>query len=249
MIKSQGVSLPRNGLWFSLIIVALVFVLTQTAPAPLPVPFLQPGPRLILAVDQPAGRPSSPEALAAAAAVVRQRLGALGLSGPARLRMQEERLVIDLPRHTDAVRVGRVLAGVGRLEMIDTGTQFAELGSRVKTSPAAESSPPLYRTLFTEADVVASSLATTQAGELGLMLTLTPAAAARFSSQTTHRPGLYLCLALDKEVVACPIVRPLADGRSLFIGEGPVRGLITLTDLAAQLESGLLPLPLKVEAS
>jgi preprotein translocase subunit SecD len=129
---------------------------------------------------------------------------------------------------------------------VDGGTEFLSIGSRVKTGAQAIPDREVYQAVLTSADFETVEAQLTDRGRPIIKFTLTPAGDARLAAHTAERRGYYLCLAVDSQVVNCPILRtPLINRRGII----ELTGDATFEDartLAMLLGSGPLPVPLKL---
>ena len=199
---------------------------------------------------QPA-RPADPEDLALAGEVLKQRLSSYpypqGGAQPA-VAVEEGRLVVALPPQAEPSVAVAEAGRVGRVEVVDGGTQFLPVGKRVKTGPYAIPDQNVYQTVLTSADFVAAEARLGKDGRPVIDFILTAAGDARLAAHTAQLRGYYLCLLVDNRVVNCPILRtPLVNRR----GTIELTGEATLDEariLVMLLQSGPLPVPLKLAA-
>jgi hypothetical protein len=188
---------------------------------------------------------TSQEEIAAASKVLKQRLASYPQSG-AQLAIEGNRLVVSLPLDAEPSIVIAEASRVGRVELVDGGTQFLTIGGIVKTGPHAIPNQSVYQAVLTSTDFERAEAQQREDGRPVIEFTLTPAGDARLTGHTAELRGYYLCLILDSRVVNCPILRtPLTDRR----GTIELTGDATLDDartLAMLLRSGPLPVPLKL---
>jgi len=191
-------------------------------------------------------QPTDQEDLALAGEVLKQRLSSYPLAGAQPVvTVEERRLVVALPPQ-GAPSVAVAEAGrVGRVEVVDGGTQFLPIGKTVKTGPRPIPDQNVYQTVLTGADFVTAEARLGEDGRPVIDFTLTAAGDARLAAHTARLRGYYLCLLVDGRVVNCPILRtPLANRQ----GTIELTGEATLDEariLVMLLHSGPLPVPLK----
>lgn len=133
----------------------------------------------------------------------------------------------------------------GKIELIDAGIEFPHVGDRqkIRTGAVADPDQGVYRTLLTSEDFTsARPLIVPGEDDFGFEITLTPAAAERFTAYLANQYGIYLCLAQDDVLLGCPIVQ--LNGRRLIIRQGPTDFLVSDALLIDQINLGVLPGPL-----
>ena len=196
-----------------------------------------------------AAQPASRADVVAAYQVLAQRLASdsSGASGPA-LALQGDRIGVSLPPGGESLAILAEASRIGRVELVDGGTEFLAIGSLVQTGPQAIPDQATYQSVLTSADFVAAEARLGAKGRPVIEFTLTPAADARLAAQTADRRGYYLCLAVDRRIVNCPILRtPLTERQGVI----ELTGSATLADartLAMLLRSGPLPVAFKLAA-
>jgi hypothetical protein len=192
-----------------------------------------------------ATQPASQEDIAAASEVLRQRLLSYPQSG-VQFALESERLVVSMPPGAEPSIVVAEASHIGQVEVVDGGTEFLTVGGLVKTGPHAIPDQDVYRAVLTSDDFIAADARLGDEGQPVIEFTLTPAGAARLAAHTASLPAYYLCLAVDGQVVNCPILRtPLVNRQGLI----ELTGDATLDDaraLAMLLRSGPLPVPLRL---
>lgn len=192
-------------------------------------------------------RPAPRQHMIAAAGVLQYRLQWLANTNTAWVVSvgEDNRLTVFSPAYSDARTLIEAAAQVGRLELVDSGTEFLPLGSYVQTGPQPLPERKVYQvvvdaTHFETADAYLGS-----DGKPVIGFKLTPAGDAHLAEHTSQR-GYYLCLVLDGRVVNCPILRtPLSERR----GQMELTGRVTLSEarlMAALLRSGSLPTGLRL---
>jgi preprotein translocase subunit SecD len=95
----------------------------------------------------------------------------------------------------------------GYVEIVDGGTQFLPIGANVKTGSQANPDQDVYQAVLTSDDFVSAQAHTNSKGRPVIEFTLTSSGDARLAAFTAELPSYYLCLAVDGQVVNCPIVR------------------------------------------
>ncbi len=194
-----------------------------------------------------AAQPASQADLVAAYQVLTQRLtsDSSGVSRPV-LALQGDRIGVSLPPGGESSAILAEASRIGRVELVDGGTEFLAIGSLVKTGPQAIPDQDTYQSVLISGDFVAAEAGLGTKGRPVIEFTLTPAADARLAAQTADRRGYYLCLAVDHHIVNCPILRtPLTERRGVI----ELTGSATLADartLAMLLRSGPLPVAFKL---
>jgi preprotein translocase subunit SecD len=193
-----------------------------------------------------AAQPASQADVAAAYQVLTQRL-ASGADGPT-LALQGDRIGVSLPPGVQSSAVLAEASRIGRVELVDGGTEFLTIGSLVQTGPQAIPDQTTYQSVLTSADFVVAEAGLGTKGQPVIEFTLTPAGDARLAAQTADRRGYYLCLAVDRRIVNCPILRtPLTERQGVI----ELTGGATLADArtwAMLLRSGPLPVAFKLAA-
>jgi preprotein translocase subunit SecD len=193
-----------------------------------------------------AAQPASRADVVAAYQVLAQRF-ASGADGPT-LALQGDRIGVSLPPGAQPSAILAEARRIGRVELVDGGTEFLALGSLVQTGPQAIPDQATYQTVLASADFVVAEARLGPKGRPVIEFTLTPAADARLAAQTADRRGYYLCLAVDHRVVNCPILRtPLTERQGVI----ELTGNATLADACAWamlLRSGPLPVAFRLAA-
>lgn len=192
-------------------------------------------------------RPATRQEMIVAAGVVQYRLQWLAASSNAWVVSvrEDNRLAVFSPAYSDAQALIEAAAQVGRLELVDGGTEFLPLGSYVQTGPQPRPERKVYQVVV---DATHFEMADAYLGADGkpvIGFRLTPQGDAQLAEHTSQR-GYYLCLVLDGRVVNCPILRtPLSERR----GQLELTGRVTLSEarlMAALLRSGSLPTGLRL---
>jgi preprotein translocase subunit SecD len=179
--------------------------------------------------------------------VVARRLDQLNMSASYHLISSEDQLAIMLPENEKMPYVINIITHVGEIEFIDGGAESPPLGQRVETGPQANGGQGLYPVLFTGQEIEAVVPPDSTTGQIFYRLALSPIAADRFARFVQDQPRHYVCMVMDKEVINCSGMYHWSNNTLDILpnlGSGTV---ISLADLAIFLESGPLPIPLKVD--
>jgi len=175
--------------------------------------------------------------------VLEQRFAAYRFQNNAQpaLAVQGNQLAVSLPPGVEASVVIAETSRVGQVEIVDGGTEFLSVGSRVKTGPGAIPAQEVYQAVLTSADFEAAEARLSDKGRPIIKFILTAAGDARLAAHTAERRGYYLCLTIDGQVINCPILRtPLTEHRGII----ELAGNATFDDahmLAMLINSGPLP--------
>jgi preprotein translocase subunit SecD len=179
--------------------------------------------------------------------VVARRLDQLNLSGPYYLVNQPGQLAVALPESERTPYVINIITHVGEIEFIDGGTELPPLGRQIKTSLHANPNQNIYQILFTGQEVEEVIPPTSTTGQIFYCLTLNPAAAHRFADFVETQSDHYVCMVMDKQVINCSVMYHWNSNTLDILPNLSSGTMISLTDLAVFLDSGPLPVPLKVE--
>jgi preprotein translocase subunit SecD len=178
--------------------------------------------------------------------VVARRLGKLRLAGSYNVVIQDDQLVARLPDSENMPYIASVVSSVGEIEFINGGDISPPVGRRVKTAAQANPERNIYQTLFTGQEVETAMLPDPAAGQIFYQLTLKPATVERLSSFVKTQAGYYVCMVMDEQVINCSMMHHWS-GNTVEILPSLSSGVaISLADLAVFLDSGPLPMPLKV---
>jgi hypothetical protein len=160
--------------------------------------------------------------------------------------VEGNRLAVSLPSYVEPSIVVAEASRVGRVELVDGGTEFLPLERMVETGPRAIPDQDVYQAVLTSADFEVAEAKLKDGDQPAIDFVLSPTGNARLSAHTTGLHGYYFCLVVDNRVVNCPILRtPLTDRR----GTIELTGDATLDDaqtLAMLLRSGPLPIRLRL---
>jgi preprotein translocase subunit SecD len=136
---------------------------------------------------------------------------------------------------------------VGEIEFIDGGAVSPPVGREIKTGPQASPAQNIYQVLFTGQDVEEALPPDSTGGQIFYRLTLNATGAERFEDFVATRSGNYVCMVMDKQVINCSAMYHWRNNTLDILPNLGGGTVISLADLAVFLESGPLPLPLKVE--
>jgi preprotein translocase subunit SecD len=176
--------------------------------------------------------------------VIDRRLQSLHLAGSYRVIRQEENLVVELPRTDDLPYIASVISSVGEIDFISGDN--APVGRMLGNKPGQESVWGGYPILFSGREIETADLPNPDVGQIFYRLTLKPAAFNRVVKLIETRPGSYICMVMDGQVINCTAMyQPM--GEVLEILPGLSSGqTVSLTDLALFIKSGPLPVPFTV---
>jgi len=179
--------------------------------------------------------------------ILARRLDQLNLSGSYELVSQEGQLTVTLPDSEHVPYILDIITHVGEIEFIDGGAGTPPLGQRVTTVWPVNPNRNGYPILFTGQEIQEVLPPDSASGQIFYRLALKPEAADRFADFVESRPRHYICMVVDKHVLNCSGMYHWSDNTLDILpnlGSGTV---ISLADLAVFLESGPLPVPLRVE--
>ncbi len=227
------------------------------------------GLRVLLQAELPPGS-FSVEDLAEAANNVSRRVNALGV-GEATVQVQgSDRILVELPGVTDPAAAINTIQQTAQLEFVNfTGLQGQAqefVGQRISTTQQAlidqqqgntavtgETAPLLnprtgqpFETVMTGAGLASAVATVDQAGSWRINFELQPDSSTLFSDYTGANIGQPMAIVLDGVVLSAPTIQA-----QLSTG-GVITGRFTEEEakqLALQLRSGALPIPLRVESA
>jgi preprotein translocase subunit SecD len=190
---------------------------------------------------------AGPKDMAAATDVLEERFSSyLPNDGQPTVSVEGNRLAISLPSDAEPSIVVAEASRVGRVELVDGGTEFLPLNRTVEAGPRAIPDQDVYQAVLTSADFEVAEAKLQDGRQPVIDFVLSPAGDARLAAHTAELRGYYLCLVVDNRVVNCPILRtPLTDRR----GTIELTGDATLDDartLAMLIRSGPLPVSLQL---
>jgi len=171
--------------------------------------------------------------------VVAQRLDQLNVSGSYQLLTQNGHLSLTLPATEQTPYVIDLISHVGQIEFIDGGITSPPLGRWVEQDG--------YNVLFTAQDVELVTPPDTETGQIFYRLSLTPAGGQRMAEFLANQSDHYVCMVIDHQVINCSSMYHLTDDTLDILPSLGSGNTISLNDLAVFVESGPLPIPLKVE--
>jgi preprotein translocase subunit SecD len=171
--------------------------------------------------------------------VVAQRLDQLNVPGPYQLLAHNDHLSLTLASTEKTPYIVDLVSHVGQIEFIDGGEKSPPLGRRVQGDG--------YDVLFTAQDIEVVTPPNTETGQIFYRLSLTPSGSQRMAEFSANQNGHYVCMVIDQQVINCTSMYHVI-GNTLDILPSLGSGhMISLNDLAVFVESGPLPITLKVE--
>lgn len=210
---------------------------------------LQGGARVMLEADVPKDVPVARDEMDRAAAIIENRLTALGLDSI--MQVQDERhLQVQIAGSPKGIES---LMATGLLEFVDVGVTPLDEGQVVQTTGPATSvgirqpaaNTKVYRTVMTGKDLQSVSLVLHQTtNQPYIAFTLTQDGTRIFAEHTGKNVDRYLAIVIDKKVVSCPLIKSAIMG-----GSGIIEGRFTqeeVQNLVIRLKFGALPFPLRI---
>ena len=217
---------------------------------------LRGGLQALLKADVPDDVAITAEELENAKNILLNRANLLGVSEITMQTAGDRRIVAEFPGVTNPEEVVATLKKTALLEFGDMGTAPLPEGTIIETDfgtgttatlPTDGSVPVIYHTVMTGADLESAAVSRTQVGQYQIAFTLTSEGSQIFGDHTSTHVGQYLAIVLDKQIISAPRIDSAITG-----GQGVVSGNFTQQDaqnLAVQLRSGALPIPIKVVES
>ncbi len=227
------------------------------------------GLRVLLQAELPPGSYSAGD-LAEAANNVSRRVNALGV-GEATVQVQgSERILVELPGVTDPAAAIETIQQTAQLEFVNfsglansaqqfigqpilTTQQVLINQQQGNTGAAGETAPRVnpntgqpFETVMTGAGLGSAAASVDQTGNWYIDFELHPDSAGLFSDYTGANIGQPMALVLDGVVLSAPVIQ------AQLTGGGVIQGSFTEEEakqLALQLRSGALPIPLRVESA
>jgi hypothetical protein len=202
-------------------------------------------------IELEATQPADWEEILLAGSVLHQRLRLWypQSSGFLDWESKGNRLIVSIPPDVPVDWVVTEANRVGLVEIVEGGTEYVPLGSVVETGPQAEPANGVYQAVLEPDHFAAVDARLGKNGQPVIEFVLTPAGDALLADHTARQRGYYLCLALDGQIVNCPILRtPLKNRRGAIELTGEA-GLDDARILAMLLRSGPLPVPLRLVAN
>ena len=212
---------------------------------------LRGGLQALLEADVPADTAITSEELQNAKNIMENRVNGLGVSEITMQTAGDRRIVAEFPGVSNPEEVVAMLKQTALLEFVDMGTTpvpegtviTTDFGTTAPTDPAETT----YHTVMTGAGLKTAAVTRSETGEYAISFTLKPDATDIFGEYTTSHQQQYLAIVLDKKVISTPIIQsPITDG------QGQISGSFTQEEaqnLAVNLRSGALPIPIKVVES
>jgi len=245
------------------IIAASVYILMQL---PLTLGLdLQGGTRLVLEGQETDKVKVSEDAMAGVAAVIRNRIDALGVTEPTIQRKGKDQVIVELPGIKDPERAIKVIGDTALLEFVEAewspGDARTISAEKLKEfyGPEArldyvkemrdgrvESERPiiLKKAVLTGADLKGAWPGLDQYGNPVVDIEFNPEGAKIFSDVTGRSVGKPIAILLDKKIISAPNVRePIPSGRAQISGNFSAE---EVQDLVIKLKAGSLPIPVKL---
>jgi protein-disulfide isomerase len=195
----------------------------------------------------PAGTQVTSAELDATRAVLMKRVASLGATSYSVNEAPPDGITVSVEGFADAARLRRVLGQAGRLEFVLLPPEAYGTGERPGSKPVpstGDSIDPSLPAQFTGADLDLGTIsASTFMGSWVLDFAFTEAAAGQFETWSGQHVDDYFAIVLDGKVLSVPYIKSQITG-----GKGMISGLYTAEqaqELAAVLQSGWLPLPLR----
>jgi preprotein translocase subunit SecD len=219
---------------------------------------LRGGLQALLEADVPADTAITSEELQNAKNIMQNRVNGLGVSEITMQTAGDRRIVAEFPGITNPEEVLAMLKQTALLEFVDMGATPAPVDTVIKTDfgvttptdPATAPTDPAettYHTVMTGAGLKTASVTRSKTGEYAISFVLKPDATDVFGEYTTTHLKQYLAIVLDKKVISTPVIQS-----AITDGQGQISGSFTQEEaqnLAVNLRSGALPIPIKVVES
>ncbi len=227
------------------------------------------GLRVLLQAELPPGSFSAGD-LQEAANNVNRRVNALGV-GEATVQVQgADRILVELPGVTDPVAAVETIQQTAQLEFVNFAglqgraqefvgqpiltSQQAIINAERAASDATDQAAPLvnpntgqpFETVMTGAGLGSAAATIGPTGQWYIEFEVRPESAGLFSSYTGSNIGQPMAIVLDGIVLSAPVIQ------AQLSGGGVIEGSFTEQEakqLALQLRSGALPIPLRVESA
>ncbi len=214
---------------------------------------LQGGMQVLLEADVDKDTEVSADQLDVARQILENRSNGLGVSEVVFQVAGENRIVAEFPGMTDTEEVLAALKETGLLEFVDTGDEYFDDGTPIRTDgrtasddeedPAEDET--VYHTILTGADLKNVGVVMYEQRNIPVIaFEMTSEGGKIFADHTRTHIGQYLALVLDGKVISCPVINT-----EISNGEGVIEGNFTIDSanaLAVQLKYGSLPIPLKI---
>jgi hypothetical protein len=171
--------------------------------------------------------------------VVAQRLDQLNVPGPYQLVVHNDHLILTLSSTEQTPYIVDLVSHMGQIEFIDGGAASPPLGRWVQNDG--------YDVLFTAQDIEVVTPPDTETGQIFYRLSLTPSGSQRMAEFAAGQNDHYVCMVIDRQVINCSSMYHVTGNRLDILPSLGSGHMISLNDLAIFVESGPLPIPLKVE--
>jgi len=215
------------------------------------------GVQALMEADLPEDAVIDSESMNVARTIIENRANGLLGVGEAIVQLAgDRRIVIELPGETDPEAALAVLGETGQLEFVDmshlTGDQTLALrGTRIVTDfpaiPEVEAGTPIYHTVMVGSSLQIVNAQQDTFGQYGVSFELDREGTTIFREYTQANTGGYLAIVLDKTILSIPRVdTPITSGSGVISGNFTPE---SANELAIQLRSGSLPIPLKIVES
>ena len=232
------------------------------------------GVQVLLEADVPEGTEITAQDMTGAINVVENRVNALGVSEAVVQKAGDRRIVVELPGVEDPDKAVETIGTTALLEFVDfSSVSQAELpqyvGQKIATDflPEGETPSPqptptslpttstitntavispelqIWNTIMIGDDIENVGVQVNETGGFQVAFQLTPEGTQKFADFTAAHVGLPLAIVLDKTVISAPVIN-----EAITEGQGVITGNFTSEEanqLAIQLRSGSLPIPLK----
>ncbi len=223
---------------------------------------LRGGLQLLLAADIPDDEKLPEGAIDMASKTVERRINALGLTEPVVQVQGDRHIIVEIPGVEDPEQAISTIRQTALLEFVEpppgTPPELLRSGVTIRTTKSTSEVGPLppnapltettvFTTVLTGADLKkAFPTRDQQTSKAVVSFELQPGAADKFAQYTASHIGKPLCIVLDKQILSCPRINS-----EIPNGKGVIEGGFTVesaNQLAIQLQSGALPVPLKIES-
>lgn len=230
------------------------------------------GVQVLLEADVPEGTELTAQDMTGAINVVENRVNALGVSEAVVQKAGDRRIVVELPGVEDPDKAVETIGTTALLEFVDfSSLSQAEVpqyvGQKILTDylpagalpqPTPTTSPvtgtitsttvispelKIWGTIMIGDDIENVGVQVNEAGGYQVAFQLTPEGTQKFGDFTSANIGKPLAIVLDKTVISAPVIND-----AITEGQGVITGNFTSEEanqLAIQLRSGSLPIPLK----
>jgi protein-export membrane protein SecD len=224
------------------------------------------GLRVLLAAELPAGSYSLSD-LQQAANNVSRRVNALGITEPTVQVVGSDRILVELPGETNPQEAIDTIQQTALLEFVDFSGMASQLeefeGQKILTTQQAEierargnldvgdrrvnpQTGQPFTTVITGAGLQSAAAQLAENNQYIIAFELTPEGAAAFGPFTAEHIGQPLAIVLDGTVLSAPRINDRLDTGGIIEGDFTQQ---EAQQLALQLRSGALPIPLRVESA